>query len=335
MILVGKIRLYILGLIIGILSCESPKEYREIQGEAQGSTFSIIYENTENQDFTEAIFEIFHSMDSSMSLWKPESIISQANQEIDSIQVDSYFREVFIRSNYYYELSEGLFDPTIGPLLNRWGLARKKQTTIPNEEEINNLKKLIGFNHWSLKGNWLFKDNKSIEIDFNAIAQGYTVDVLAEFLEKNGINNYLVEVGGELRTKGKNSRGEKWTIGIEKPDYNLGGEVNSIENIISISGKSLATSGSYRKFIEKDGKKYSHTINPKTGRPVEHQLLSVSVITDKAIDADALATYFMLIGEEKALEYANKNGIAIHCIIAGESENYQILESKKWKELKN
>lgn len=334
MILVAKKSILLISLI-GLISCTKKREFREIQGEAQGSTFSIIYENSNNQDFTEDIFEIFHDMDSSMSLWKPESIISRANQPIDSILVDDYFKEVFIRSKYYYEISGGLFDPTIGPLLSRWGLARKKESSLPSFEEITQLQNKIGFNHWTIKGNWIFKDDPMVELDFNALAQGFTVDLISDYLEKKEVKNYLVEVGGEVRAKGRNSRNKAWTIGIEKPEENLGGEINELQGIVYLSNKALATSGSYRKFIEIDGKKYSHTINPKTGRPVDHQLLSVSVITDKAMDADALATYFMLIGEEKALDFANKNKIAIQCIVAGKSENFQLLESKKWKEFIN
>jgi thiamine biosynthesis lipoprotein len=159
----------------------------------------------------------------------------------------------------------------------------------------------VGYKKVKIENNKVIKQHPALQLDFNAIAQGYSVDVLADFLEKKGIENYMIEIGGELRCKGKNSKGNYWNIGIDKPIENL--QKREMQTIVPLKNKAMATSGNYRKFYEKDGVKYSHTIDPKTGWPVKHQLLSATVIADDAMTADAFATVFMVMGKDKAIEF--------------------------------
>lgn len=305
----------VLSIFVWLFSCHtSEKKYEQITGQAQGTTFKIIYSTPEKVDVSTSIDSLFEAIDQSMSLWVVESFISQVNSSSDSIPVDSHFINVFLKSRELFYQSKGAFDPTVGPLLSAWGLARKKDLPLPTETKIDSLKELIGLNQFQLKGNILYKSNTKAEIDFNAIAQGYTVDVIAEYLESLNATDYLIEVGGELRSKGHNATGNSWKVGIEKPIFNSGAETNELQTIVNLDNSALATSGSYRKFVELDGKKYSHTIDPKTGKPVDHQMLSVSVIAATAMEADGYATMFMVLGEEKAIDFARKKGLLIQCI---------------------
>ncbi len=281
----------------------SQKKELKVNGYAQGTTYSITYISDDGVNYQRSIDSLLIEIDNSMSTYQKNSLISKWNKSEhgDGIKFDENFNEVYIISNYVFELTEGAFDPTVAPLVNAWGFGFEKGDDITN---IDTLLMDIGFDqlrspHGPRVG--VFKLNSDMKLDFNAVAQGYTVDVLGELLEKKGINNYLVEVGGELRAKGNNINDTLWRVGIDRPLPNL--KEREIEAIISLDNLSLATSGSYRKFYEKDGKKYSHTINPKTGYPVQHNLLSATVVTDECAYADAYATAFMVMGLEKSKEF--------------------------------
>lgn len=307
--------LLIVFFIIGLLSCkEGNKPYSVFQGYAQGSTFRIVYEPTSTEDYTVAVDSILVVIDKSMSLWDSTSLIRAVNETNEPVIVDEHFVNVFNRSVYFYEISNGAFDPTLGPLIDAWGFARKHGTGLPTDKEIDSLKNYVGLDKFHLEGNKLFKDFAGSQLNFNAIAQGYTADVLGDYLEGQGVKNYLVEIGGETKAKGLNQSGVKWKVGIEKPDFNQTSSTNSVQTVVGLTDGSLVTSGSYRKFIEKDGKKYSHTLNSLTGKPVTHNLLSAAVVVPTAMDADAYATMFMVMGKDAALKYANEHNLAIQCI---------------------
>ncbi|MGR3811734.1 FAD:protein FMN transferase [Jiulongibacter sp. NS-SX5] len=328
-------KLGLFGLLICcfLVSCKEPKaEYELISGEAQGTTFQIVYAPTSAGVKAESIDSLFTVIDNSMSLWVPESVISKVNLGQLETELDPHFVTVFNRSKELYNWSDGLFDPTVRPLLSAWGLVRKEKREIPTSSEIDSLKEFIGLQKFSLDGNLLSKEIPNATLDFNALAQGYTVDVLACYLDDLGCSDYLIEVGGELRSKGRNREGAEWRVGIEKPDYNQTEGRNALETIVKLNNASLATSGSYRKYVELDGKKYSHTINPTTGMPVDHQMLSVSVIAPNAMDADAYATYFMIVGKDKALELAPELGLKIQCL-SEENGKIQTAFSEGFEEL--
>ena len=317
----GKTLLVSLMISIGLVSCKSKdKSYSAFQGYAQGSTFRIVYEPVSDIVFIEPVDSILAVIDHSMSLWDSTSLIRRVNESSVAQALDEHFLKVFKRSKDFYELSEGLFDPTLSPLIEAWGFARKKGTVLPNEFEIDSLLSLVGLDKFKLEESYLIKNIPNSELNFNAIAQGYTVDVLGDFLESYGVQNYLVELGGETRAKGLNKSGIKWKVGIERPDFNTGSENNAVQTVVGLTNAALVTSGSYRKFIEKDGKKYSHTLNPRTGKPVTHSLLSVAVVVPKAMDADAYATFFMVLGKDLALAYAEKHALAIQCTFDQEGE---------------
>ena len=308
-------------LFLSFLSCgdSTPKKQKMVvDGYAQGTTYNIIYISETGDDYQRAIDSTLIEIDNSLSTYQKKSIISKFNKTDSILEVDQLFKDVFNISKEVFEVSEGAFDPTIAPIVNAWGFGFENLHST-DSSTIDSLKHLVDFNKMSLIDNTVVKTNKGMMLDFNAVAQGYSVDVLANLLESKGINNYLVEVGGELKAKGLNLNDTLWRIGIDKPIEGL--EEREIEAIVNLENKALATSGNYRKFYEKGGMKYSHTINPKTGYPVEHNLLSATVITDNCGVADAYATVFMVVGLQEAKEmlsaqkniealliYSNENG---------------------------
>jgi thiamine biosynthesis lipoprotein len=307
--------LLILSISIGFLSCNKRQEsYSAVQGYAQGSTFRVVYKPISDRDYIEALDSILLVIDQSMSLWDSTSLIVRLNQSSEPMALDKHFSEVYRRSKYFHKISNGAFDPTLGPLIEAWGFARKQGFEFPSQGKIDSLKHLVDFNHFVLRKGILTKANPKAQLDFNGIAQGYTVDVLGRYLESQGITDYLVELGGETLGKGLNQFGQNWKVGIERPDWNNTSINNAVKTVVGLSNAALVTSGSYRKFIEKDGQKYSHTLDARTGKPVIHNLLSVTVITDNAMDADAFATMFMVIGKDSALNYADQKKILIQCI---------------------
>ncbi len=311
-------------LIFILISCQSIKpesSYFHLSGNAQGTSFSIIYADSAGRDVSNEIDSLFRVIDKSMSLWDSSSIISKINNNQENTFTDIHFQNVFKRSVYYSELTDGAFDMTVGPLVRRWGFYFKKNETTPDSSEIKNLLECVGWKKVKLNNHNLIKSDSCIQIDFNAIAQGYTVDLISEFLEDHKIKNYMVELGGEVRANGINERGELWKIGIDKPtiENEHPDHKRPLQHVFSLNHQSLATSGSYRKYILVNGKKLSHTIDPKSGYPAQHNLLSVSVLSERCIDADALATCFMVLGLEKSIEFAKAHQIRIYCIY----ENYQ------------
>lgn len=311
-------------LIIFIFACDSmkpAKSYIHLEGNAQGTTFSIIYFDSLDRNFAKQTDSLFRVIDKSVSLWDSTSIISNFNKNTPNTVADEHFTNIFKRGMEMSQITEGAFDVTVSPLVKRWGFYLKKNETMPDSIEIKNLLACCGWQKVRLENGVLIKQNPCNQVDFNAIAQGYTVDLVAQFLENKGVKNYMIEIGGEVRTLGENESGETWHIGIDKPVENTEGR--PLQRIVSLDGKSLATSGSYRKFIIRDGKKYSHEIDPSTGYPIQHNLLSVSVIANNCTDADALATAFMVMGLEKAKVKAAQLGVAALFIIQNEKQAYE------------
>lgn len=313
-------------------SCKNEhRSYQKIQGIAQGTTYVISFEPTKKQVRKASIDSIFAVIDRSLSLWENTSLISKFNQSTTSdIVADAHFRNVLQKSFEIYQQSGGAFDPTVGPLVKSWGFIRKKDLPLPSHHSIDSLLQFVGLNKVELRGFRVSKKKPSVELDFNAIAQGYTVDVLADYLEKHQITNYLVEVGGELKTKGKNSDNENWKVGVEKPLKNDTKNPNDLQLILAVDQVSLATSGNYRNFTLANGLEISHILNPKTGKPVAHHVVSVSVIAPTCTQADAWATAFSVLGKEKSIELSRKIGLDIQ-IISYKHGAFEVYQSEGFK----
>lgn len=288
-----------------LFACQAPAPYKLI-GEAQGTTYAITYYGAEAQNYQAQADSIFEAINQSLSTYHPGSTILAFNERARLESDDAHFFNMLEQSRSIYELTEGAFDPTVMPLVKAWGFG-PEEAPEPRTDNLDSLMALVGFDQLRYaqaeEGETYLveKSQPHVQLDFNAIAQGYTVDVLAQFLEDQGLTNYLVELGGEVRAKGKNPKGESWTLGIEKPNEIIG--IRDLAAVLSVTDRSVATSGSYRKFYLKDGIRYSHTINPATGKPVQHSLLSVTVLTDGAAKADAFATAFMVWGRERSMDF--------------------------------
>ncbi len=240
----------------------------------------------------------------SLSTYDNESIISRFNQNDPEVLADQYFSICFERAYEISQLTQGAFDMTVAPLVNVWGFGfTQKDSVYP--ELIDSLLQFTGYEKVSLSEGKLIKDDPRIMLDASAIAKGLGVDVVSDFLESKGVVNYLVEIGGELRCKGVNKKGVDWTVGIDKPIENL--MERELQVVLNLTNSAMATSGNYRQFYVEDGVKYSHTIDPRSGYPVRHSLLSATVIASDCMTADAYATAFMVLGLEKTKQLVEED----------------------------
>src|SRR5450759_1633690 len=291
-------------LTISLSSCKDKSPvFANFTGFAQGSTYSIVYDNKKNIDPAELrnkVEKILSDFDMSLSVYKDSSIISKINRNEDVVP-DSFFIEVFTKSVLISEMTDGAFDITVGPLVRAWVFGPDAHRSF-TEAKRDSLIKLVGMSKVSLINGRLVKTDPRVCLDVNAIAQGFSVDVICRLFDNLGINNYLVEIGGELRAKGKKG-GNFWKIGIDKPVDNNMSPGETLQAIIKISDKALATSGNYRKFYIEDGIKYSHEIDPKTGYPAKNTLLSATIIADECAMADGIATACMVMGKEKTIQF--------------------------------
>lgn len=319
----------LLFVILLLNSCNNKElntyEPFSISGSAQGTTYTIIADQEKLLKLQSEIDSILLDFDRCLSSYRDSSIVSIFSNADSGTYVfrdiNNYFGRCFNESVRVYELSNGAFDPSIFPLVANWGFLKDPALEM-TQNQIDSVMKQIGFvegKDYALEASeydkhtltkfYIKKIRPSLKLDFNAIAQGLSVDVLCEFLEKHGFQNYYVEIGGELRVKGKNKAGELWRIGIDLADENNAENQTdrTLTNIISLNNRAVATSGSYRKFYEKDGKKFSHTIDPTTGYPVQHNLLGATVVAENAAFADAMATVFMVWGVEKSIEFVKSH----------------------------
>lgn len=297
------ILIFQLFFLLIFFSCRQKTEFSSFAGTAQGTTYSIVYENSvkiEPQALRQEVEKILRDFDMSLSLYKDSSILSKLNRNEEAVP-DKFFTDVFIRSVEISELTDGAFDVTVGPLVRAWGFGPDERKNV-SPVKIDSLLNLVGMQKVVLKDGIVVKDDPRISLDFNAIAQGYSVDVIGRYLEEKGISSYLVEIGGEVRVKGTKG-GALWRIGIDRPvDENMS-PGSDLKAIIQLEDRSLATSGNYRKFYIEDGIKYSHTINPRTGYPARNQLLSATIIAPDCATADGIATACMVMGKEKSIEF--------------------------------
>jgi thiamine biosynthesis lipoprotein len=276
-----------------------------LKGFVFGTSYKIVYLNA-TKNHQKSIDSLFYLMNKSLSTYLPTSDISKLNAGDSSIFVDELFTEVFTKSKRIYNETDGFFDPTVGNLVNSWGFGPKNEQKNLSIIEVKEQMQFVGFNKVSLIAGTVSKEHSKIYLDFNAIAKGYGIDVIARFFNSKKIDNYLIEIGGEIRTKGFKKNDLPWVVKLTDPIQKDG---KTGFKTINISNKSMATSGNYRKYrVTKEGEKYVHSVNPKTGYAVESNLLSVSVIANlDCADVDGYATAFMIMGLEKTKEFLKKH----------------------------
>lgn len=310
----------------------SQQEPVKFGGNAQGSTYHITYFDKKNRNFQLQIEKILQDFDRSVSTYLPTSIISKINSNQKDVIVDKYFIACFNKAKEVWKNTDGAFDPTVYPLVNAWGFGPGKKLKI-EKPIIDSIIKFVGFDLIELKGNKIIKKDPRVALDFNAFAQGYSVDVVSEFLNSKGINSYIVEIGGEVYAKGKKLNGDNWTIGIEKPIDNKE-STNPLKAIVKLENLAVSTSGNYRRFVIEDGIKYSHHIDPKTGYPTKNNLLSASIFAKECISSDANATGVLVMGLEKAKEFLQVHPeLQAYLIYSDDQGNYQIFETPGLKSI--
>jgi len=297
------------GLVLwSLTACNGKKELKlyKMSGAAQGTYYAITYCSDNNENLQPAVDSLLKQFDRSVSSYLPTSVISRLNNNDSTVVADSIYETVFRKSMEVSSLTGGAFDVTVGPLVNAWGFGFSKKAKV-DQAMVDSLLPLVGYRNVKLVNGKLIKKDPRIRIDFDAIAQGYSSDWLASFFERKGIKNYLIDVGGEVLGHGSKPDGQLWSVAIEMPAKNSEDEERKIQAVLLLKDKAISTSGSYRKYYEENGIRYSHTIDPVNGYPVKHNLLSVSVLAHDCITADAYATAFMVMGLEKSKEFLSAN----------------------------
>lgn len=275
--------------------------YNLAQGRVFGTIYGITYQY--HKDLQPEIEDELALLDASLNPFNQNSIITKVNRNED-VKTDTFFQTVFNRAQEISEETNGAFDGTIAPLANAWGFGFKKGEW-PDSLMIDSLLELTNYRLISMENGKVIKADPRIMISYSAIAKGYATDVIAQFLDRKGVKNYMVDIGGELVLKGMNTHGEPWRVGIPTPVEDPMAQNNDYKIRLQFTDRGVATSGNYRNFYYKDGKRYAHTIDPRTGYPIEHNLLSATVVAKDCMTADALATAFMVIGLEEAEKFAN------------------------------
>ena len=303
--------IFLLFLIVGtiyVISNEPP--YQQNSGSIFGTYYNITYKH--DTDLRNDIEKVLNSVNKSLSPFNKQSVITAINNNQD-VEPDSLFTYIFTLAQEISSKTEGTFDITVAPLVNAWGFGFKNAENT-DSMAIDSIRKYVGYNKISLANGKIEKQHPQTMLDCSAIAKGYACDLVADMLQKKGIENFLVEIGGEVVAKGKNNKAKAWSIGINKPVDDASGSNSQLQEIIHISNKSMATSGNYRNFRYENGQKLSHTIDPRTGYPVLHTLLSATVIADDCATADAYATAFMVAGLDKALEICKQESLDAYFI---------------------
>lgn len=328
-----KLLLILLTFVLGT-ACVPRQEQNKISfsGMAQGTYYAVTYFDDKGRVFQPQIDSLLESFDMSVSMWEPNSVISRINRGEEEVCCDSVFINIYFLARTIAEESDGAFDYTVGPLVNAWGFGFEDRQKI-DRALVDSLLTLVDYRYVTLAGDRIIMEKPGIRFDFNAIAQGYSVDLVGAFLSSRGITNYLVDIGGEVLAVGEKPREGKWVVGIEKPAEDELSE-RQLQVTVNLKDRAMATSGSYRKFYEEDGVRYSHTIDPSTGYPVTHTLLSVSVVTGDCGTADAWATAFMVMGVERSKEVlTGRNDLDAYFIYSGEDGSMQTFATEGMKKI--
>lgn len=296
--------------ILLLAACNSRNEQPiRLQGTTQGTYYSIIYYDDQHRNLQPQVDSLLHCFDLTANLWIDSSTIRRINSNEDSL-IGETFRDLLLKSIEINHYTQGAFNCKIGSLVNLYGFGFKNRESI-SDQQLSDILTSIRQDSTTVtptaeRGVYILHKLPSIEYDFNAIAQGYTSDLIAKLFDQLGLDSYLIDVGGEVIAKGHKPNGDRWTVGIERPAKTKDSE-QQIETAIELNDMSVVTSGNYRKYYEENGVRYSHTIDPTTGYPVDHTLLSVSVVSKQSWYADAMATAFMVMGLEKSLQFIEQH----------------------------
>ena len=312
----------LLAVVLSVLTagCENA-EYQQINGVIWNTTYHITYKS--DKEFSDSVINTLRVVERSVSAFDPKSIVSQVNRN-EPVELDSVFRKVYLKSVELNKISFGYFDPTVSPLINAWGFGYEDGRGV---EKLDSLFDFIGISKSRIEGNRLVKDDNRLTFNFSAIAKGFGSDEVAEMFKRNGVTDFIVEIGGEVVAHGHSPRGGAWNVAIESPSTDLNREAKLI---VELENKSMATSGDYRNYKVESGKKYSHIVNPKTGLLTPTDIVSATIVAEHCIDADAFATSCVAMGSELAKTMVEDNGIAAYFIL----DDMTVWSSSEFKKLK-
>lgn len=324
--------LFLAFLVVGtvmIIKQQRNMPYQHDEGFIFGTVYHVTYQSDKN--LKREIEAEMKKVDNALSTFNKTSTISLVNQN-KPVKLDKMFTDVFNMSEKISNETEGAFDITVAPLVNLWGFGFKQAAT-PSKHVIDSIKTFVGYQKVTLQGTRVVKTDPRLMLDCSAIAKGYGVDVVANYLKQQGIENFIVEIGGEIVSNGISEKRLPWKIGVTKPIDDSTQTEQEIQTILNVTDKAMATSGNYRNFYYKNGKKYAHTIDPKTGYPVQHSILSATVITDRCALADAYATSFMVMGLERTQAFLKHHpDLMVYLIYADNSGKNKVWYSPSMKE---
>ncbi len=334
----ARTNFFILSLIFFILSlnflcsCSEGKIYSRVEGEVFHTYYHIQYDLREN--YAQGIDSTFQDFSLSLNPFEPKSLLSAINRN-ETALTDDHFRYVWQMVGQINEVSNGSYDPTISPLINAWGFGFKPMVEDLTEVKIDSLLSFVGYDKLKLRGDTLIKDDSRTIIDLSSISKGYCSDLVGKYLEREGAKNYMVEIGGEIAFRGLNARGEPWMIGINKPIEDSTGLINEFQLIVSLDREQggLATSGNYRNYKIQNGQKRVHTINPKTGHPIQTDVLSATILANSCMEADGLATACMTMTSGEAVKMLSKLDNIEYLLIVGKEGKFSTIESKGFKQM--
>jgi len=315
-----------------LASCTQKNKYITNQGLVYGTIYHMTYESPNGENMKPEIDALLDTLGNSVSTFVPSSTISKVNKN-EEPKLDPDFLKVFNKAQQVSKITGGAFDVTVAPMVNAWGFGFENKENI-TPELIDSLKQLVGYKKVHIENGKFVKEHPNTMLDFSAIAKGYACDKVGEFLKMKGCKNYMVEIGGEVVAKGTNEEGDYWNIGISEPDDDELVSNQKLNAIVHLKDMALATSGNYRNFYVKDGVKYAHEINPKTGYPIQTSVLSTTVLAKDCMTADAFATAFMVCGLEKAEAIANADkNIEVYFIYSGKDGKFKEYISSGFKSL--
>ena len=305
-------------------------QYFHNEGRVFGTYYNIRYEAT--NDLEDSIQAAFNAFDNSLSLFNSHSILSAVNENRDTT-TNALFETMWAEAEKVYSLSGGAFDVTVAPLVKAFGFGRKSdQFSAISSQTIDSLRAFVGFNKVQLIDHHIIKSDPRIQIDGGAVAKGQACDMIASLLRSQGCENYLVDIGGEVVAHGLNAKGEPWHVGITKPNLNNEGAQDELQDILAVTDICMATSGNYRNYYYEGTERRSHTIDPRTGYPVQHSVLSATVVSSSCMRADALATACMVLGAEQAIDMINRAEDAACYLIVAKNDSLTVISSQNWAE---
>lgn len=330
--------IFIASLLVGCKVGAPQSEYKYDSGFVFGTDYNFVYRA--DVDYNDTILERLKLYDASLSTYNGNSIISRVNRN-DSVVVDSFFTYVYNKAKEFYRLSEGCFDISVEPLSALWKFGKNHSDTISVDEynqilsKVDSVRDFIGLEKTELRDGQIIKADDRIRLNACALAEGFGIDIAASVLEEHGVTDYMVEIGGELHTKGNSPSGRAWRIGVDKPIEGSDYSTRSNQIIVAINDGAISTSGSYRQFYyTADGRRLSHTIDPRTGQPIEHNTISVTVVGPNTITTDALATTFMVLGYERGLALADSiDGIDAFFVFEVEKDSFNTVMTNGFKRL--